>query len=168
MRVNKKTKALSLKKLLLALFVASAVVFTAFTLTGCAENRFDVEETGQFAQLTISYYTTDTSGEWDTTYFKFTLRVSVVEGDVSTYYVIKQDSPYYLIDILNYIAYQTDFTFEYTDYAWGAFITTIYGLEADSSSYFWQILVNGRSSVWGASALQVHYGSVYRIQLATF
>ncbi|KXK26236.1 MAG: hypothetical protein TR69_WS6001001231 [candidate division WS6 bacterium OLB20] len=61
-----------------------------------------------------------------------------------------------------------DVSFSYTDYDFGRFITGINGIEADPSSQFWELSVNGTPSGTGISDLQLQTGDTVTFRLVGF
>lgn len=80
---------------------------------------------------------------------------------------IKKDEP--LIETLKrYDTENTAFKLEYTQYDFGAFVTSLYGTTADSNTEFFSLQINGAESSVGVSDYKVQPGDKITFVLTKF
>jgi len=81
-------------------------------------------------------------------------------------YTVKYIPNQSALDLLKELQSQnTDFTFEFSDSEYGAFITGINGYSPDTKTAFWELKINGRAAEVGVSAYQAQPGDVLQFSI---
>lgn len=111
----------------------------------------------------------DTNQEKDSTQEQ-QVNVAVVDadGEVESSYDIKFKDDETVLDLLNRLTKEEDFTFELESFDFGDFVTVVNGIKADSTKEFWALKINDQDSMVGVSEAEVTAGDKIELVLTAF
>ncbi|XP_039373819.1 transcobalamin-1-like [Mauremys reevesii] len=83
--------------------------------------------------------------------------------------IVPRDSFFFNVMDVAQKRYPTRFSFTYTLSVWGAYITSVRGLEADNNQHtYWQLLSNGIPLKLGAGCYAVSHGERLEVRFSTY